>query len=106
MINHDAFIECIHEKRCARVAFTSKKDNGALRERICAPLDYGSDRRATDKKEKYHFYDLDGDHPLKKFDEEIVSFEPLQQLFDPATFVTCNVHLNPWWVRRDWGLFS
>lgn len=106
MIEHQQFLDCLHGMRRARVVFVSAKDGGALRERVCAPLDFGPDRRASDKRNRYHFFDLEARHPLKKFAKHIVRFEPLDQTFDPATFITWDVRAHPSWVKRDWGAYS
>lgn len=106
LINHSEFLECLHGKRCVRVAFLSDKDGGAVRERVCAPMDYGPDRRASDKTDRYHFFDLEKRHPLKKFAHEVVMFKPLDDSFDPSIFITWDTRANPWWVARDWGAYS
>lgn len=106
MIDHSEFITCLHAKRRVHVAFMSDKDGGAVRERVCAPMDYGPDRQASDKTDRYHFFDLERRHPLKKFGSEIVSCEPMDESFDPSSFVTWDTRAHPWWVTRDWGAHS
>lgn len=106
MIDHGEFVRCLRERRCVRIAFLSAKDGGAVRERVCAPMDFGPDRRASDKRDRYHFYDLDSKHPIKKFADEVVRFEPLDRTFDPAQFVTWDVRATPWFLKRDWGAYS
>jgi hypothetical protein len=106
MIDHDTFVDCLRQQRCVRLAFVSKKEGGAVRERICAPMDYGPDRRAADQRDRYHLYDLESKHPLKKLGEEIVRLEVLEQSFDPGTFVTWDTRSSPWWLARDWGAYS
>ncbi|HZL81154.1 MAG TPA: hypothetical protein VFC06_04335 [Demequina sp.] len=106
MIEHEDFVECVRERKRARVVFASQKEGGTLRERICAPMDFGPDRRAADTRDRYHFFDLDAGHLLKKFPKDIVRFEPLGQTFEPADFVTWDVRQSPWWLKRDWGVYS
>jgi len=106
MVDHDEFVECLHGLRRARVVFTSQREDGALRERICAPMDFGPDRRSADKRDRYHLFDPDAGHTLKKFPEEMVTFEPLAQVFDPGEFITWDVRQHPSWLERDWGVYS
>jgi hypothetical protein len=106
VIDHSEFLGCLHARRCVRVAFVSDKDGGAVCERVCAPMDYGPDRRASDKTDRYHFFELEKGHPLKKFGHEIVRFEAMDESFDPSSFVTWDTRTHPWWVARDWGAYS
>ncbi len=106
MIRHEDFVECMLSKTCVRLEFYSKKDNGALVERVCAPLDFGPDLRANDQQSKYYFFDLDAGHPFKKPPEEILSLTPLDRSFEPASFVRWDLALHPWMLSRDWGSYS
>lgn len=106
MVDHDEFLECLHGRRCVRVAFESDKDGGAVRERVCAPMDYGPDRRASDKTNRYHFFDLEKRHPFKKHGTDIVRLEAMDESFDPSSFVTWSTREHPWFVARDWGAYS
>ena len=106
MIKHEEFVDCLRRRKRAKVVFVSQKDGGELRERICAPMDYGPDRRAADKVNKYQFFDLDAGHPFMKLPDEIERFEVLDQDFDPADFVTWSLQLHPWSLDREWGRYS
>jgi hypothetical protein len=106
VIDHTEFLACLHARRRMRVVFVSEKDGGAVRERICAPLDCGPDKRASDDADRYRFYDLERRHPLKKFGHEIVGLEAMNEFFDPSSILTWGTRAHPWWIARDWGAYS
>ncbi len=89
--------------------FYSKEDRAIL-QRSCAPLDYGPLRRAKqDLSNRFHFWDFDSDkvsHPLSLKQEQIVEILFLHDTFDPATFINWDIKRNPWFISRDWGTFS
>lgn len=100
-----SFLEALRARRQVLVRFYSSEDN-ALITRVCAPLDYGPSRRAKDKAPRYHFWDFSSDvksHTLGLKPNQIASIEPIDQLFDPAQFVTWK---PAWFLPRDWGPFS
>lgn len=102
------FIQAIRNKNKVRLTFYSKED-GAELERTCAPMDYGPSRRAHDKSDRYHLWDYDSDrqwHTLSLLPEQIVDLEILDELFDPAEFITWDVEKSPWYIKRDWGVYS
>ncbi|MXV50344.1 hypothetical protein GS399_05115 [Pedobacter sp. HMF7647] len=105
--DHDTFIAAIHAKTKIRVTFFSKED-GLNLVRVCAPLDYGPFRRATDQsKNYYHFWDYESDkknHNLPIYHDRIISLQFLEDRFLPSEFVTwasCK-----WFIVRDWGQHS
>lgn len=102
------FIGAIKNKNKVKVRFYSKEDGGIL-ERVCAPMDYGPSRRAHNKADRYHLWDYESDkewHTLSLLPEQVESIEVLEAYFDPAEFVTWDVNVNPWFVDRDWGIYS
>lgn len=109
MVNNlDQLIQAIKDKNKVRVKFYSKEDAGIL-ERMCAPMDYGPSRRASNKSDRYHFWDYESDktqHTLSLLPEQVISIETTDEEFDPAEFITWNVSASPWFVGRDWGIYS
>lgn len=101
----DEFIRAIHSKRKVRVTFFSKED-GRVLVRKCAPMDYGPSRRARIKNDRFHFWDYESDtrvHTLSLNPEQIQALEILDEVFEPAEFVTWQ---PDWIVPRDWGQYS
>lgn len=108
MNNLDKFIQAIKDKNKVRVKFHSKEDADFL-ERVCAPMDYGPSRRVSDGPDRYHFWDYESDdrpHPLSLLPEQIEVIEALEEHFNPADFINWNVTEKPWFVQRDWGIYS
>lgn len=104
----DKFIQAIKDKNKVRVNFYSKEDNDIL-ERICAPMDYGPSRRANNGPDKYHFWDYESDkgpHTLSLLPEQVEVIEVLEERFNPADFIDWSVAEKPWFVKRDWGIYS
>ena len=104
-INHDEFISAIHNLNLVQVRFQSADDGGAILTRICAPMDYGPSRKFKDGIDRYHVWDFDSDsgkpHTLSLNPIQIVSFEVLEDEFDPSSFVTWP---SNWIVPRGtWG---
>ena len=105
---NDDFIRAVKEKKKVRVTFLSKEDNGILR-RKCAPMDFGPSRRAKEKNERYHLWDYESDknnHTLSLSLQQIRAIEILDEDFDPSEFVKWNVEQSPWYIQRDWGIYS
>lgn len=99
------FIAALHAKKKVLLTFYSKEDNCNLI-RTCAPMDYGPSSRAHDKSDRFHFWDYDSDkqrHTLSLLPEQVVSIQVLNEIFNPAEFVTWT---TSWHVRRDWGQYS
>jgi len=99
------FLAAIHSKHKVRLTFYSKEDQGFL-VRTCAPMDYGPSRRTLDKSDRFHFWDYDSDqknHTLTLLPNQIELIEVLDQVFNPAEFVTW---VPNWFVKRDWGQYS
>jgi hypothetical protein len=85
--------------------FLSKEDGQNL-QRTCAPMDHAAGARIKDGIPRYWFWDYDSDektHTLGLQHERIVSIVKLEQLFEPAEFVTWT---PKWVVPRDWGHLS
>jgi hypothetical protein len=99
------FIAAIHSKNKIRLTFFSKEDRSLLI-RTCAPMDFGASRHATNKSDRFHFWDYDSDtknHTLSLLPNQVKSIEILEQTFNPAEFVTWSPN---WIVARDWGQYS
>ena len=104
----DDFIAAIHAKKKVRVTFFSKED-GRILARKCAPMDYGPSRKAKAKSDRYHVWDYESDtkqHSLSLKLGQIQRIEILDESFEPSEFVTWNVEQAPWFVPRDWGIYS
>lgn len=103
--DHEVFISALRARRRIRLTFIAK-DDGTARTRTCAPFDFGPPRRIRDGRDRYHAWDYEGDpgpHPVMLLPEQIVRIEALDDLFDPAEFVTWNLVQSPWIYARDWG---
>ena len=101
----EKFLEAIHGKRYLSVDFIAKEDN-LLRNRKCVPFDYGESRKFRDKKDRFHFLDLDspsGSHPLALLPEQVKNVEILDESFEPKDYVSWTPN---WIVERDWGVYS
>ena len=104
----DDFIQAIRDKRKVRVTFYSKEDEGLL-VRECAPMDYGPSRRAKQKNVRFHLWDYESDtqsHTLSLNPEQISNLEVLNEYFDPSEFITWDTTESPWFIPREWGLYS
>lgn len=106
--NHDDILHAILDLKEVNVTFQSKEDGGATLTRRCAPMDYGPSRRASDKTERYHFWDFDSDsgssHTLSLLASQITSVEVLESTFEPGSFVNWNPN---WFVSRtSWADFN
>jgi hypothetical protein len=104
----DKFINAIHAQKKVRVTFFSKEDFGTLI-RKCAPMDYGPSRRAKEKNDRYHLWDYESDtkvHTLSLNPQQVLSIEILDESFDPSEFITWDTKQSPWFVTRDWGIYS
>ena len=99
------FISAIRSKSKMRITFFSKED-GCNLVRLCAPMDFGPSRRATDKSNRFHMWDYESDkknHTLSLLPNQLVNIEVLPQQFDPGEFITWQTN---WFVQRDWGQYS
>lgn len=104
----EQFIEAIHSKNKIRLTFFSKEDGRNL-VRTCAPMDFGPSRRAKNQNDRYHFWDYDSDterHTLSLLPEQVVSIEVLPETFEPSEFITWSTSTSPWFISRDWGIYS
>jgi len=104
----DDFIGAIQAKKKIRVEFYSKEDSGSL-VRKCAPMDYGPSRGAEQKNDRFHMWDYESDkgpHTLSLNPNQIHKLEILDELFDPSEFITWDVKKSPWFIKRNWGVYS
>lgn len=104
----DKFIQAIHDKNKVRLTFFSKDDGRSLT-RLCAPMDLGPSRRATDKSDRYHLWDYEsdtGNHVLSLLPNQIISVDVLSESFEPEEFITWNTSKSTWFIARDWGQYS
>lgn len=106
--DHPIFVRALHSKLKLRISFVAKSDN-AERVRICAPLDFGPRRRSTAKIDYYHVWDFEGasgSHPISLDPDRINWMEETEDSFDPAAIITWDISSSPWFLERDWGMFS
>lgn len=104
----DQFIQAIHDKKKVQLTFFSKEDGRNLT-RLCAPMDHGPSRRATDKSDRYHLWDYESDkrnHTISLPPGQIVSLEVIDETFEPGEFITWDTQSSPWFIPRDWGQYS
>ena len=88
--NHNQFLEALNEKRKVRVKFYSPADGGVL-DRVCAPIDYGSNGAVKDALNRYWLWDYASDtgaYTLGLVPQQIVSLQVLGERFDPAQLAT------------------
>jgi hypothetical protein len=100
--DHQVFLDSLEEQRKVTLTFFSQDDGHNL-VRTCAPMDFGPTRIAKDSFDRYHFWDFDSDearHPLMLLPDQVVSFVPSDEGFDPVEFVTWETN---WRHPRDWG---
>ncbi|WP_449420512.1 hypothetical protein [Phormidium nigroviride] len=106
--DHQTFVTGIHSQKKLRLTFFSKQDREQLI-RMCAPMDFGLSRRAKDNLKRYHFWDYESDtknHVLSLPPEQIIEMESTEEPFDPIEFITWDVKKSPWFLQRNWGVFS
>jgi hypothetical protein len=103
----DQFIQAIHSKKKLRITYFSKQDRGII-VRKCAPMDYGPSRRSKLKNDLYHLWNFDDSpaHTMSLNPEQISKLEILDEIFNPAIFVTRDTSKSKWFVPRDWGSYS
>ena len=104
---HQVFLDALFAKKRLSVEFRDK--TGRVVTRICAPLDYGPLRGATDQSDRYQLWDLEGKRkPLNitLYDADVVAFTPLDEAFDPAAIITWSFKPHSWKVPRDWAEYS
>jgi len=106
--DHEVFLEALAAKRRVSLRFFSKKE-GREKTRVCAPLDYGPLRGASEPVPHYQLWDLEAKRkPLNiaVTAEDVRSVTILEETFDPAAIITWSFKPNAWHVARDWGAFS
>lgn len=102
------FIKAIHDKKKVQLTFFSKDDGHSL-VRLCAPMDFGPSRRASDKSDRYHLWDYESDtrnHVLSLLPSQIQSILVTDESFEPSDFITWDISKSPWFTDRDWGQHS
>lgn len=105
--DHNIFLESINAK--IKIVLTFFKNDGERATRTCAPMDFGVSRRAKDGVDRYHFWDYESqgkNHVLSLTPERIVSISATNDGFDPAEFITWDTKKSPWFIPRDWGIYS
>jgi hypothetical protein len=106
--DHQTFVTAIHSMKKLKLTFFSKQDGGELI-RMCAPTDFGPSRRAKDKSDRYHFWDYESDagkHILSLLPGQIIQIQSTEESFDPSDFIIWDVKQFPWFLQRNWGVFS
>jgi hypothetical protein len=105
---HEIFVQAIHSRKKLKLTFFSKED-GTFLVRTCAPMDFGPSRRTRDKSNRYHFWDYDSDtksHILSLLPNQISQIQTMANNFDPAELITWSTKKSPWFLSRNWGVFS
>lgn len=105
--DHQVFVDALVAKKRLSVHFRDKE--GRMVTRICAPLDFGPLRGATEQDDRYQLWNLEGRRKplniaLREVDVE--SFTALEETFDPASIITWAFKPNAWKLPRDWAEFS
>ena len=101
----ERFIAAIKAKRYLEIGYVPT--SGEIRHATVAPLDFGPSRKAVDKSDRYHMWDVRRNHVLSilpaqlRFMEE--PSEPENTTFDPETIVTWCTKKSPWFIAREWG---
>lgn len=102
------FIKAIHDKKKVQLTFFSKDDGHSL-VRLCAPMDFGPSRRATDKSDRYHLWDYESDtrnHVLSLLPSQVQLITVTDESFEPSEFIAWDTDKSPWFIDRDWGQYS
>lgn len=105
--DHQTFLDALFAKKRLSVEFRDSRGRDVTR--ICAPLDYGPLRGASEHVERYQLWDLEGKRkPLNivLLAGDVRSFRALDESFDPAAIITWAFKPNAWKVPRDWAEFS
>lgn len=106
--DHQIFLDAIAAKRRLSVRFFNRKLDQEM-VRICAPLDFGPLRGATDTEPRYQLWDLEGKRKplnLPVLEADVVSMTPLDDTFEPAEIITWAFKPGAWVIPRDWAEFS
>lgn len=105
---HQVFVDALNAKKRLTVKFRDSK-TGREVTRVCAPLDYGPLRGATDQSDRYQLWNLEGRvKPLNitLFEADLLELTPLEETFEPAEIITWTFKPNSWKLTRDWGEWS
>jgi hypothetical protein len=76
---------------------------------MCAALDFGVSRRAKDGLDRYHLWNYESEgknHVLSLTPDQVVRIEATEDGFDPAEFITWDTKRSPWFIPRNWGIYS
>jgi hypothetical protein len=106
--DHAHFLTAIETTSHVRLAFFDVK-SGKDRTVVCAPLDFGPLRGASDNTARYQLWDLEATRPpynITVYPADVRSIELLSEKFDPAAIITWQFKAKRWSVLRNWGLFS
>jgi len=104
MSNYDIFLQAIQQKKVVQAQVNTLSKGIIIRK--CIPFDYGTGRGLKKGEQGFHFLDLDspdGRHNLPVEPERLLSIQLLNEIFDPADYVTWT---PTWQVKRDWGKYS
>jgi hypothetical protein len=96
-----AFIGAIQDTNLVELTFDSK-EKGVI-SRMCAPMDYAPMSNSSSSELKYHFYNLDSNHPMPISEWQIIEMKILSDKFKPENIVNWQ---PTWHVVRDWGIYS
>ena len=72
-------------------------------------MDFGPSLRTKLKNDRFHFWDYESDtqkHTLSLNPDQISNLEVLEETFDPSEFITWDTKQSPWFVKRNWGIYS
>ena len=104
---HQVFVDALFAKKRLSVQFRDR--TGQVVTRVCAPLDYGPLRGATDQADRYQLWDLEAKRKpfnITLYEDEVIDFTALDEGFDPAAIITWSFKPNAWKLPRDWAEFS
>jgi len=102
------FADAINRRQKMMVNFKAKGDGPVLLRR-CAPLDMAPSKRAKTPRFKFHFWDFDSskqNHVLSLDSEQIIEVYIIEEIFRPEGFINWDTATSPWFIVRDWGLYS
>lgn len=100
----ERFITAIKQRRHIGVGYVPAS-GGDMRYIMAAPLDFGPSRKAADKSDRYHMWDVAKQHVVSIKPEQLRVLDTPAELrtFDPETIVTWCTKKSPWFIAREWG---
>lgn len=102
--SRERFITAIRARRYLEIGYVPTR--GDARHATVIPLDFGPSRKAADKSDRYHMWDVRRNHVLSILPTQLLSMEESElehATFDPETVVTWCTKQSPWFVQREWG---